>query len=63
MQATKMIKIFNFPDNSTLGKAFCMHARVHVWSCKTLEETKELIEAGFHFVTDMDSKELFRKPK
>jgi hypothetical protein len=30
---------------------------------KTVEEVKELIEAGFHLVTDMDDKKLFRKPK
>ena len=30
---------------------------------KSLEEAKELIEAGFQYVTDMDDKKLFRKPK
>lgn len=57
-----MIEIFNFSDNLTLGKAFCMQE----FTCrvaKSLEEAKELIEAGFHFVTDMDGKELFLKPK
>ena len=36
------------------------------WVCrtaKTLEEAKELIEAGFEYVTDMDSFKLFRKRK
>jgi hypothetical protein len=30
---------------------------------KALEEAKELIEAGFQYVTDIDDKKLFRKPK
>ena len=29
----------------------------------SLEEGKELIEAGVQYVTDMDDKKLFRKPK
>jgi hypothetical protein len=36
------------------------------FTCKiaeTVEEAKELIEAGFEHVTHMDSVELFRKPK
>ncbi len=28
-----------------------------------LEEAKNLIEAGFEYVTDIDDKKLFRKPK
>jgi integrase len=30
---------------------------------KTVEDAKELVEAGFEFVTDMDSQKLFRKRK
>jgi hypothetical protein len=30
---------------------------------KSLEEAKELIDAGFQYVTDMDDKKLFWKPK
>jgi len=30
---------------------------------KTLEEAKELIEARVHFVTDVDGKKLFQRPK
>lgn len=30
---------------------------------KNLEEAKELVEAGFDYVTDMDDAKLFRKPK
>jgi integrase len=30
---------------------------------KTLDEAKELIEAGFEYITDMDSLKLFRKRK
>ena len=29
----------------------------------SLEEAKELIEAGFQYVIDMEDKKLFRKPK
>ena len=36
------------------------------WICKvasTVEEAKQLIEAGFEYVTEIDGKKLFRKPK
>lgn len=32
-------------------------------TAKTVKEAKELIEAGFDYVTDMDGMKLFRKPK
>ena len=35
----------------------------HVKVAKTLKEDKELIEAGFEYVTDMDGFKLFRKRK
>jgi len=36
------------------------------WTCEfseSPEDAKELIEADFHYVTDMDDQKLFRKPK
>jgi hypothetical protein len=32
-------------------------------TAETLEEAKDLVEAGFKYVTDMDDRKLFRKPK
>lgn len=32
-------------------------------TAKTLEEAKQLVEAGFDYVTDMDDCKLFRKRK
>jgi GMP synthase PP-ATPase subunit len=29
----------------------------------TVEEAKQLVEAGFEYVTEIDGKKLFRKPK
>ena len=35
----------------------------HVRVAKTIDETKELLEVGFEYVTDLDDVKLFRKRK
>lgn len=52
--------------NATLIYTHLINVRsdeYHVRVAKTIDETKELLEVGFEYVTDMDDIKLFRKRK